>query len=237
MLRSLLASLLILAAPAAPADAIRVLTSRDLAPMARGPEAEPPGFHHELITLLAERAGLELELVYEPWERAQNTATGEPGTMLLALTRNAAREPLYEWVLPVLEVRQVFLTTRRPVNGIEAARGLGTIAAQNLYHQMLEAEGFDNLVDTETETALRMLAAGRVEAVFTLRERAVCLWAELGLPPEELVIGAPIAKVELWLAATPGGDRDVARRLRAASAALHADGTYEALRARYFGAG
>ena len=237
-LRSFLAGLLLVAGATTAASetpTLHVLTSQDLSPLARGADESPPGFHHELITDVADRAGIELELEYLPWERAQKLAQHDPTLYLLAVTRTEEREPIYDWILPVLDVNQVFVTTGPRLDDLEAARGLGPVAARSIYHGRLIAEGFDDPIMADDANALRMLSMDRVAAVFTLRERAIFTWAELGLSSDDLVIGEPIERATLWLAASKGSDQAMARRLQAAFVELKTDGTYDALHSRYFG--
>ncbi|QPH54242.1 substrate-binding periplasmic protein [Pontivivens ytuae] len=226
---------LLLFGSVAGAQTIRVFTSTDLDPMARGTDMDPPGFSHELIHLLADRAGLTLDLVYQPWERAQQEVQNGADAYLLAPTRNARREELYAWIVPILEVEQAFLSTGPQLDSLEAARDVGSIAARGNYERILQGAAFDNVQHVETDNALRMLEAGRIDAVFTLRERAVFMWRDFGFEPDRLVIGDAVKRSTLWLAGPKDADPEITRRLATALAELQADGTYDALRASYFG--
>ncbi|MEM9796417.1 MAG: transporter substrate-binding domain-containing protein [Pseudomonadota bacterium] len=236
MLRVLVVLFLVVAtAVPAGAQTIRVWTSLTLSPFVSGTEQAPAGFHYELLQLLADRSGIDIELTFGPWERAQKAVQRGENAYLMAPTRNAQREDLFDWIIPVLELDRVFLTTGPQIDDYESARALTGIAARGAYFRSLEAQGFDNVSQVDTENALRMLEAGRVDAVFTLRERAFIVWGELGFAPEELVSGASIKAVTLWLAGPKGSDPDITKSLRAALDEIKSDGSYDALSERHFG--
>lgn len=224
-----------LSALASHAGGVTVYTSHDLAPFASGSDAAPEGFHADIVAALAERSGLDLDLRFVPWERARKNVQEGEDAYLIAPTRNARSETLYFWVAPVLDVEQIFRTTGRAIDDFDTASGLAAIAARGSYGRTLEGLDFPNVLDVETDAALRMLRAGRIDAVFTLRQRAILVWRAHGFDAADLVAGKPVKHAELWIAGPPDGDAARGARLRDAMAALRADGTYDAIHDRYFG--
>lgn len=238
MLKNLMTavSLLFALATTANAEAIKVYTADTLLPFVNPETDELPGFNLELTNELAKRAGIEIEVIFLPWKRAQQTVIEGENALLIAPTRNAEREALYEWVTPLLTVERVFLTTGDPVNSFEEARGLKSIAARSVYYRALEEMSFTNIEEADAVANLKKLALGRVDAVMTVSARAQYIWTKvLGYAAEDLTIGEGLATSTIWLGGSPGFDAELMSRLDQANQELRADGTYEKLYAKYFG--
>ncbi len=218
------------------AQTLRAVTSADVSPMSRGHGEELPGFNHELVTLMAERAGYGLEIEYYPWKRAQQIATDGDDVLIFGMTRTEKREPLYDWIDQLVDVEWVFVTTDRPIDSYEDASTVGLIGSQGVYTDALVREGLTNFEQSRVEQSLLKLEADRVDAVFTLAQRAIFIWNQLGFPAEDLVSGQPIRTTSLWLAASDGYPEHVMEDLRAALESVRSDGTFEALYEKYFGA-
>ncbi|GFE64945.1 substrate-binding periplasmic protein [Litoreibacter roseus] len=231
---SILAAALTLVGSAS-AEVLRAVTSADVAPMSRGHDQDLPGFNHELVSLMVERAGLSLQIDYYPWKRAQKIALGNESVLIFGLTRTEKREDQYEWIAPLIEAQRVFVTTGPLINSVEDARNLDNIGAQGVYLDALQAAGFENVEEATAARNLRKLQAGRVSAVYTLAERAAFEWAQFGYSPDTLRIGTPIAKIDLWLCATKGYSKETQARLAAALAEIRVSGEYDALHSKYFG--
>lgn len=218
------------------AETIRAITADTLSPFTRSADAELPGFSVEYVRAIAAEAGVELEIEYMPWKRAQAVVAEEPDLLLFGATRNAAREEKYDWAVNLITAERVFLTVGDPINSIDEARNLGLIAARSVYLRALEKEGLTNAEEGETVGNMKKLKAGRVDAVFTIAPRAVFNWVqELGYDPADLTVGEAVASGDIWLAASKGYDRAIMRRLEAANQTLRANGTYEQLYRKYFG--
>lgn len=225
-----------LAAAAAQAETIKAVTADNLSPFSRGADKAMPGFNHELVVEIGKRAGVDIQIEYLPWKRAQKVAKDTPNTLVFGLGRNEKRENNYDWITNLLNVERVFLTTGAPVNSFDEASGLSKVAARSLYYRMLDGQGFTNIEDGQTIANFKKLEAGRVDAVFTVNARAQFTWTQdLGFAADQLTIGESLGRVEIWLAASKGFPADTAKKLHDALQELRADGTYEALHKKYFG--
>jgi len=214
----------------------RAVTATNLDPYSRGADLEMPGFNHELLALMAERSGVPVKIEYLPWRRAQDMAQSEPGTLIFGITRNEKREPLYQWVSHLLTNETVFISNDAPINSLEEAAALDDVGAFAVRYARLEALGWTNVQEANPLSNYKKLAAGRLDAVWTLASRAAFYWnQEQGLDVSQLVIGEPTSNAELWLAAHPDFPSEDAARLVAAYDEIVADGTYEALHQQYFG--
>ena len=222
---------------AALADPIMAYTAV-LPPYTLGADRERPGLSHELLVEMANRAGVEIQIEYLPWGRAQEIVKSTPGTLLFTATRNASREAQYGWVALMVEVQEVFVTMGPRIENTTDAADLANvlILANTPRARRLTEAGLSNLREvTDVEQAAKMLNGGRVDAWYTLNQRAAAAFVEAGLDPSQLVLGAPVAQSDNWLASHLEFDPTVAENLANALETMRSDGTYDAILQRYLG--
>lgn len=222
---------------AASAESIVAYTAV-LPPYTLGADREKPGISHELLVEMADRAGIDIQIEYLPWGRAQETVKSTPGTLLFTATRNANREDQYGWVALMIQVEEVFVTVGPRIENMTEASALANVLvlANTPRSRRLADAGLSNVRDvTDVEQAAKMLNGGRVDAWYTLNQRAAAAFVEAGLDPSRLVFGAPVKQSENWLASNPEFDQEVAAKLAQALEAMRSDGTYDAILKRYLG--
>lgn len=240
LLRSLaLASGLFVAAltlaPAAKAEAITAYTGA-LPPYTIAADAAAPGISHELLVEMSKRSGVEIEIKYLPWKRAQTTVLSTPNTMLFTATRTASREEQYNWIVEMAAPEEVFVTLKQPINSYDEGRALERVAIKSgtPRDKELAAQGLTNLAPVnDVSIAAKQLAAGRVTAWYTLNQRAAFVFKSEGLDPSQLVFGTPQRKLSNWLASNPEFDPEIAAKLAQALDEMRADGTYDAVLKKY----
>ncbi|MQQ07606.1 transporter substrate-binding domain-containing protein [Epibacterium sp. SM1979] len=207
-----------------------------LPPYTIAADADMPGISHELLTEMANRAGVEIDIQYLPWKRAQATVQKTPNSLLFTASRSAAREDIYGWVVEMVSPREAFVTTSAPVNSLEEGAALSRIAilAGTPRERRLNEAGFTNLqASKDTQTAARLLEGGRVEAWYTLDQRAAFVFKSEGFDPSQLTFGEPTRVNSNWLASNKEFPADVSAALAAALDEMRADGTYDAILAKY----
>ncbi len=227
---------------AGPATATEVaVLASDLAPLSVPNNPERPGFNVELVKALFQRAEIPYTLAFLPWARAQYEVTQQPDAVIIGLARIASREAAYKWVVPLIDTHVVFFTTRKTgaIDTVEEARRLNsiTVRAETPFAARLAENGFQQppVEPAQSEEInARKLQAGRADAWLTYDLRGLSTWKQQGFDAAELVRGKPISSETVYLAANLLFPEDTAERLRAALAAITKDGTYEAIRARYF---
>jgi polar amino acid transport system substrate-binding protein len=60
----------------------------------------PRGLGTEVLQAIAADAGLELHIVFLPWQRALREVEQKPDTLIFTLARTPERETRYEWIGP-----------------------------------------------------------------------------------------------------------------------------------------
>jgi polar amino acid transport system substrate-binding protein len=242
-LPTLLASATALSRASAPPATLLGITE-NLPPLNYEDELGPQGFSVELLRLMADQAGLGLELRVLPWARAMQMAESNAHSVLFSLTRTPEREAQFQWVGPIAQRRILIykLASRRDLklqqlDELDGAR-IGVVR-DSAADRSLQASGLRPGIELEQglddATNMRKLLAGRMEYITLLDWAAAWNLRQLQLPYDTLrpVMEQDTAR-SYFYGLRPDADPALVRRLQAALDRLKRDGRYERLRLRYF---
>ena len=163
----LLLSLLALLSQAAPLQ----LYTEEYPPVSFSANGRAEGMASELVRELLKRLGESGEISVVPWARGYHTVQQTPNTALFATIRNAEREPLFQWVGPILLAQDSFYALKN--SGIQlhdltdvAKAGPVAVPRDWFSYQELRNLGLTNLLGvTEPEQMFKMLKRGRVKLI------------------------------------------------------------------------
>jgi polar amino acid transport system substrate-binding protein len=218
-------------------ETIKAYTA-DLPPWTNEGNEARPGFALEVMREMVTRSGLNIEIEMTPWRRAQEDMKTTPNTMGFHLFRTPERETSYDWHFSILQSQVAFVSTDKPVNSIEEAKGLArvVVVAGTPQETEMKKAGADNLeIVDKVEAAVRMLESGRVDAFYTIAQRASYAWSEAGFPLDKLVMGEAQRVDELFVASNKQMPAGSMEKLKAAFDSMKEDGTYAAIAKKYFG--
>lgn len=208
----------------------------DLPPFAVPDNADMPGITVEMLREAAARADVDLDILYSPWKRAQNTVHTTPQTIVLPPARTATREEKFDWIAKLLEIQFMFFTNGEVINSFEEAQSLGKIVVlrDSAMMHILKSKGFTNLMPVnDLRQVPKMLASGRADAWFEVGHMAQSVLKGAGLPKDTLAQGDTVLATDLWIASNHEFDDAVGARLAAAVEQIIADGTRDAIVAKY----
>lgn len=216
---------------AAPAS-LRVLVG-DAAPYSyRKPDGVLQGAAIDILKLAASRLQREARMELMPFARIMHEAASTEPLLVMPPARLPARQDKLLWLAPMIDVRfMLFALADSKVNigSLDAARQLkvGGLRSAGMV-ELIESAGFKKLeMVASNETALRMLKAGRVDALLTA-DHSVCHGLrEMGLPYSAVREGAVLQKVQLWLAASRALPREDFLAWQGAIEALRREGLIE----------
>jgi polar amino acid transport system substrate-binding protein len=161
-------------AAACPAADLHAFTE-PLPPLNYEDSGEVRGFSTDLLRMMLQRAGLSGSFEVLPWPRAVQMAAGDTHSVLYTLTRTPARETQYRWVGPIAKRRiLLFRLADRPevqVRSLDDLRRIHTaVARESATAKQLAELGYSPFLDVASndEASMRMLIAGRVDAVAML---------------------------------------------------------------------
>lgn len=224
----LLCLLFILLSPFA--QAITLLAGEVPPYVIRAQQGAPTGMAVEVIEEAARRLHEPIEIELMPFARAIQEAQHRPGVLLLPPVRSQARETMLTWIVPLLDEAFVLASDRRhhpnPLALNEASTLTIGVLRHSLSHSRLQALGAPSLeiVTVERNNADK-LALGRIQAWAAAWNTMRYAQQEAGLRLSDLVKGARLAKVPLYLAASPDFPPQEAKRWHDAIQGMRADGS------------
>ncbi len=232
------ATLLALSLPGLSAD-VTVVTSF-LPPFTSPDTPERPGFYVEVAKAAFEKAGLPFSVEFQPWARAQATTLATPGLFILGLAHTPERDKKFKFAAEIAshDICFVSMKPHAPINSAREARGAGavTVRAGSVFESMARNIGLTNLDLGQTdEQSARQLSRGHLQAWLVYDQAAIYTWRVINADPKDLVIGAPIQHEGVFLATSRETSDETIKKLHDAVESLHADGTYDRIREKYFG--
>ena len=213
-----------------------------------GRHGEVQGFSSELLRLMADQAGMALELQLMPWPRAVKAAAAQANHILYSLTRLPDREGRYRWVGPISERRLMLyrMSEAEPLPKLRELRDLQQLgerkigvvresaAAQLLHAQGLRA-GAELELALDDSSNLRKLLARRMDLIAMLDWGAAWHLKQQGLHYTTLTpVMVLDSRRSYWYGLHPDSEDRVVHGLQAALDQLRRDGRYAKLRGRYF---
>ncbi|WP_158043667.1 substrate-binding periplasmic protein [Skermanella pratensis] len=245
MIRRLVAAVLLIfpfTSASASADELRLVAGElppyafHVPPPTVAEAGEPMGLVYEVVREVAWRIGHSGTVEFRPWVHAQELASTQPNTGILPLTRSPEREDKYRWLFNVItddlvlvggagvDVRDLWSVRDRPV-GVLRRSGADAL---------LHGHGF-NRVQTATEEWInaQRMKDRLIDAWLAPRLMVLYAYREVGGDVSELHIGQVVRRSEIWLAASKDISDQEARRWQDGFERVRADGTYDAILARY----
>jgi polar amino acid transport system substrate-binding protein len=200
---AMMASLSLLGGPAMAGDSLRFVTL-EFAPFIYGENQQVAGPGRDVIAAVCERAEVDCSFDIYPWRRAQELMKSGDADGMMVIGRNPGREEWLRFSPPMFRTEYgFFVRADNPVEfsgpGQIAGYRVGVFAPSNTATQ-LEAirtgMGEGGIVPIEIDghpddaAGLRKLAAGRLDAVYSNRDRGWGIVATEALDGEVRYAGA-----------------------------------------------
>lgn len=241
MFRQLLLALL-LAAPSAVAAELRLVTGElppyafHVPPPTVAEAGEPMGLVYEVVRETAWRIGHSGTVEFWPWSYAQELASTQPNVGILALTRSPEREDKYRWLVNVVTDDLVLIggagVDARDLDALKD-RPVGVLRRSGA-EALLRERGFSRIQPAGEEWVNAQRMRDRlIDAWLAPRLMVLYAYREVGGDVATLNIGQIVRRSEIWLAASRDVSDQEAARWQSGFEQLRADGTYDAILARY----
>jgi polar amino acid transport system substrate-binding protein len=209
----------------------------DLPPFAWQAVGGPRGYAQELVQLMAQQLGRPAAVSYYPWARAVVLAERGDHIGVFPLARTPDREKRFQWLIPLMTVRYVLVTTatdRRLSLGQLRTLRVGVLRGSPIIRN-LQAERFTILIEgKDYKDLLRMLVGGSLDAVYAGGPMLDAAMDEYGYGRQQFTVQQSLGEARLYMAASPGLAPEEAQRWQKAYQQLEDDGSVERLRRRYF---
>jgi polar amino acid transport system substrate-binding protein len=231
----------LLMAVSLPALSMETTVVTSLLPPFTSPDTpERPGLYVEVAKAAFERAGLPFSIEFQPWARAQANTLATPGLFILGLAHTPERDGKFKFAAEIASHNICFISLKphASINSFDQARNSGAITVRSgtVFEALLRNAGLANIDLSQTdEQNARKLSNGRVQTWLTYDLAATSTWRSINGDPTDLVIGTPIQREAIFLAAAKETSDETIKKLHDAVQSLHADGTYDRIYQKYFG--
>jgi polar amino acid transport system substrate-binding protein len=230
-------------APAPAAKTYVVGTDAAYAPFeSQNEKGEIVGFSIDLVNAVAAKAGLSVKFVNTPWEGIFNAlAQGDRDLLISSITITPERKGTMDFTAPYFDARQLIAVKEtstvvkfedlKPLKvGVQTGTTGDEVVGKLLGKTSTSIKRFES-----TPLALKELEAGGVDAV--VADNGVVVHYVKNNPGGKFkTVSDPGFAPEQYGIAVRKGNADLLAKLDAGLAAIKADGTYDQLYTKYFGA-
>ena len=204
-----------------------------------GGPASRPGILVELVNLLAQETGYQIETKVVPWARAVNKVKTTNYALVPGFSRLAEREPNYIWIAPQMAAQSAFLSLTHNINSFEEAKALNSVGAHRATSHQLELErrGFTNVVSVDNvKQTIKMLHRRRIDAWYGDVNEYFRRWRDYhGEGAAKLFVGKIQLSEDIWLAGNKNLPQNIVSDLQAGMKAVVKKGYRRELIKKYFG--
>jgi polar amino acid transport system substrate-binding protein len=229
--------------PPPPAKVYVVGTDAAYAPFeSQNEKGEIVGFDIDLMKAVAAKAGIEIKVVNTPWEGIFNTlAQGDRDMLVSAITITDERKQTVDFSTPYFDAHQLIVVKESSKVGkfddlkkLKVGVQTGTTGDEVVSKLMGKTNTSIRRFES-TPLALKELESGGVDAVVADNGVVVNYVTNNAGSKFKTVNDAAFAPEQYGIAVRKG-NAELLGKINAALAALKADGSYDQLYARYFGA-
>ncbi len=187
------------------------------------------GYSVELVQALAKITGDQVQIKSVPWTRGYALAQQEANVGLFSVGRVAAREPLFQWVGPLISAHDRFYTLKGSslkVNNLDDARPLRLVLPRLWYSlQYLESQGFEQIYTvTSPQIMMTMFRNGRSDVLAASDVTLANVLAQGDLTPDDVVAQYSFMEHGSYLVFSPATDPALVARWQAALESFKAAG-------------
>jgi len=200
------------------------------------------GFDIDVVTAVAQKAGIQVKFVNTPWEGIFNALVqGDRDLLVSSITITEQRKQTMDFSAPYFDARQLIaVKADSKVSRFEELKPL-KVGVQNGttgddVMKKLQGDNSPNIKRFEsTPLALKELEAGGVDAVVA-DNGVVINYVKNNAGGKFKTVSDPSFVPEQYGIAVKKGNSDLLAKLNKGLADIKADGSYDAIYAKYFGA-
>lgn len=210
---------------------LQILTEEDPPYSLTGADGKPTGYGVEVVSEIQKRVNNRDPIKIYPWARAYNLIKREPGVVVFTMSRTKEREPLFQWVGPIIENSWVFVakkSSKLKIDSLDDARALPFIGVVRDYawDKYLTGQGFSNL-DRAAEYAsnVNKTAMGRIPVFVSANLSYQHELAVQGQKIQDYEVLMEFNKVQMYIAHSKDSDKAMVQAWQSAFDAMKKDGT------------
>jgi polar amino acid transport system substrate-binding protein len=188
-------------------------------------------------------AGLELEYISLPWERAQKIVEEETDSIIFTLAKTPEREERYLWIETIHQVKDglyalasrddIVIESVDDVYKYSIALPIGDVSLRKL--KILPDHADLLFMVSSQEQAIIMLIKGRTELNYNNDVGFLTAIDSMGFPRQLFKVIYVTSRSEMGIATNKKTDPALVERLRRGIDTLRKNGEYAALQKKWFG--
>lgn len=232
---------LLVACLALPLQAAELLLyTEENPPLNYSRDGQPAGFVVEVVQALLARSGDHARIELVPWTRGYAQAKIQANVGLFATARNAAREPLFQWVGPLVQSRTCFYSHQDSplrINSLADAARDGRLAVPRQWysHEYLASQGLKNIFTVTTpEKMMTMFANRRINLMVASDVALAQTLALQNMGLDQVRRQLCFMEHQSYLAFSQQTDAAIVGRWQASLQAMLADGGFARIHRRWF---
>lgn len=190
---------------------LRILTE-NWPPISYEEKGAAKGMAVELVQAIQKDLGNKSSIEVVPWARGYKLLQTSPNTMLFTLIRNPEREKMFTMLGPVARGNTTVFSLTKPqrhFKDFEVMKAKATVAVTRgtAFESAARKEEYKNILDVrDTEMALRLLLAGRVDLICDDSLAIRDALTRLKIDHHEINSVKELAEYNLYLGFSPGTD-------------------------------
>lgn len=206
-------------------------------PIYTSSDQQSPGFLLELSAEMMKIIGIQPDIQFLPWKRAQHTVINTANAIIFPLTRTDLREKNYRWICKIFDVPVMFINKDgspviNSVGNAKKIRGIGVISGTP-QEEYLRQQGV-SYVSVSGSELYEKLAKGDFNVIYSAKPEALLAWKQVQ-HTFNLQFGKPLQTLPLWIAANKTSPLVEREEWDKALQATKESGFFDKLKSKYFG--
>jgi polar amino acid transport system substrate-binding protein len=198
------------------------------------------GFSIEIVREIQKRLNIDGDVQVVPWSRGMDKLNNDPNTMLITMAKTPEREPLYQWVGPIISVDYGLYGKANSdikIKSLEDAKKVKSIGVyrNDIRDQTLTRLGFKNLDRADSNTSsFKKLMIGRISLYAENKLGAERIAISLGYRPNVIKLIFPLFKSYLYFGVSRNTSPEIVQKWNDALSTMKKDETFLAIQKKYF---
>ncbi len=217
------------------AQELEIFTEEDPPYSFTSKDKKPAGYGVEVVREIQKRVMNQSPIEIYPWARAYHVIRTRPGIVVFAMSRTKDREPLFQWVGPIVENDWVLVAKKSlqlKVSSLNDARAFTSIGVVRDYawDKYLTGQGFTNLERVaEYHTNIKKAVRDRIQAFVSSNLSYEHELKAQSVNVDEFEVVLRFNTVQMYIAHSKDNDRNLVLAWQKAFDDMKQDGTVEKL--------
>ena len=217
------------------AQELQILTEENPPFSLTGPDKRPTGYGVEIVSEIQKRVKNQDVIRIYPWARAFFTILNKPGVVVFAMSRTQERDPLFQWVGPIIENDWIFVAKKSShlkISSLDEAKKLPYIGVVRdfAWSKYLKSKGFTNLdAATDYVSNIKKVAVNRIPVFVSSNLSYQYELTELAEKVDDYEVLMEFCQVQMYIAFSKESDKRTVDAWQKAFDDMKKDGTVERL--------